>query len=260
MALQTLFEQIGEMAEKDEEKRNEMLCSAFDNMSAEYLKKLGEPARIWVKNHIMNIKGAKLDEPTANRVVDHIANGHASFVKELLWADLVDQGMKRDKAEKKARSVNSSIPLLFLYEELDSESKSVMKAGTPSKEAANMAITIGFPSFLKQQLICPNCYRIIRKWNRKTGIEDMGPSHVKCEECGKVIPTFFTPWNKKSKTYKIISFGLPMLFIVGDLVGSIFLARNIYCIGGSILFFIVGLFWAYQTWRQKEESLTVPTW
>ncbi len=259
MALKFIIDLSSDILEERDEKRQEKILGELDVASSEYLKRHGKPAYEELKNDILSFQDMNLNEETVNRIVNHIANGHLSSIRELLWADLVYQGAERDKAYRIAAGTFAGLLVKFFFIQAAGPEAEIGQYGEVP-QAIITWITKVVAVEQKQRLICPNCYRVIRQQTAKTGgFQDMGPSQIKCKECSQVVPTNLIPWSKKSILYKVFTFGLPLLFIIGSVWGIIWSPDNVCITIGGILI-LCCLILVFNIWRESKASITIPIW
>lgn len=287
MALEPLLKIASDIVDENEHKKREKFRPILDDTTVNYLARYGQPAKDWLRDQlhgfnntyrpvqfgwrasekmeqripgIPNPYNISLNDETINRIVDHVANGHISAVRELLLVDLIQQGHNRDKAKGEANYIFIQLLLrLASAQAADSNSALGTLQQIPKEIEKVLDLLIQDKN---QRLICTHCYRVIREWNPKRAggaiIED-GPSQVQCKQCGQVTPTFLIPWNKRSNVYKMTAYTVPaILIIVGILV--IVALQDVACTVGSSLAIVGGLVWIFDTWRNSRKSLVIPVW
>lgn len=259
--IKSILDLASDILEERDEKKQEKILSALDLASSEYLKRHGKPAYEKIKNDILGFPDFNLDEQTANRMVNHIANGHLSFIRELLWADLVNQGIQRDKAYRVAAGTFAGLLVTFFFIQAAGPESGIDQYGEVPQAIINW-VTQVVAVDQKQRLVCPYCYRVIRQQDPKRGgIQDMGPSRIKCKECGEIIPTNLVPWNKRSSAFKIFHLGTPLIIMICTIVGAIaYSFGDLTCISISSIIVIGCAIWAFNSWNESKESLSTPTW
>jgi len=232
----------------------------LDSITVEYLESYGFSANDWLKNQIHGFNKAQtiaLNNDTIDRIANHIVNGHISAVRELLWIDLIQQGHNRDRADEVANYIFTQL-VLRLAPIKTTGSDSELGASQKIPKEARDAIL----SDRNRRLICVHCYRVIREWKEGNSVEEgMGPSQVQCKRCKQVTPTFLTPWNKKSKFYKVMIYTVPAFLIVAGVMISVFLRipnDSFKLISGFPI--ILGLFMVFYAWWKSNKSLTTPIW
>jgi hypothetical protein len=265
MALELILKIATDQIEKNEEKKNSKIIEALDRSSAEYLAQRGQPARNWLSNEIItflttenkNIPPTPLDTVIVNRILDHIANGHLSYVRELLWAELIHAGYSIENSSRRGSSVYVGLTLNLLMAVAAGPTAETGTLGEVPQEEIKRLMMIAVSS--KFRITCPNCYREIRIWDAHKQLNAFGPAKIQCSQCNTILPTYLTPWDKTTTKYKIKTFIWPFLFIFGGILSMIFLKIDVCTfMGGASI--VIGLFWAFQVWQQGRVSLKIPNW
>ncbi len=198
--------------------------------------------------------GDIIDDTTANRVLGHIAKGHLSVTKELLWADLMQQRKNPDETYQTASKIFSAILVHLIYAQ--SKPDGVYSDSDTLDEASQKDMEELLPRALisvKRRIICSNCYRVIREGESNEMNMHYGPSLIQCATCGHITPTHLLPPNKLTYTFPPI-----FLIVVGVFMLVIF--RDSVCgIGGWVSIFI-GILLAFQLWQQRKEPNKPPIW
>ena len=89
-----------------DDQRRKKVNAAMDQAAAEYVAQRGQPARAWLHSEIEKLLTEEdvvygfvtgptpLDADTIATCVDHIANGHITMLKDLLYPVLLQRGYK----------------------------------------------------------------------------------------------------------------------------------------------------------------------
>lgn len=247
-----------------DEKNREKIKTELDLLGAEYINQSGEIAREELKKRVSESNKnerfewlrTNVDEKHINKAIEHVANGHATMVSDLIWADLVHEDQEYFQANRDSSALCRHILGAFGFIQIDQQNNILYFSETPNKISEHIGKALSSTS---HRVICPYCYRIIREWKITENYFHFAPAKVKCKNCGNIVPTPFTPWNKRSQKYKLNIFIFPTVLIVAGLIATIASKEAI------ILFFGVGgilggLYMIIQEWREGQESLKTPTW
>lgn len=284
--LESILELATDIIDEREDKKNAKILDALDKISANYIAQRGIPAREWLKQEIRNslereykntqprithglnyfqeyllileIPKITLDEKSLIQIVNHITNGHLSYVKDLLCAELVHQGHPTFNASRRADGVFLRLlTIVTMAQAAGKEAETGALGEVNTDELSRLAKIVRGN---KRRIICPNCYRIIREWDITKINFDFGPLQVQCKQCNNITPTNLTPWDKTSVKHKITVFIGPIIFIIGSIIVIIFFRDQPSCAVTTLIAIPAAVFWAYNSWRQGKESLKVPIW
>lgn len=247
------------------------LLVAISTLSGSYLVHRGQEARTWLEDIINRLIAEALqDDPMpeldpliARRMVNHIANEHLTDLSPLLWAELVQQGCKPEKALLAADKVyKNTLRILWRALRAGKQAETGTLADVSEEVLGNLErLAVPVPS-VKMRVVCPGCYRVVRDWDTTKETVTIGPAVAQCEKCNALIPTPFTPWDRATRKQKAEE----TRFAIGTIIVSVLamvlspFIDPVLCLAVSGVGLLAGILLVISTRKQIKESRTTPRW